>query len=134
MTKAKILILFLITFAVVTVVPFFTYASDTLLLEPSGLLNRIFSETSKNINTSLPSLSDIKLPTDFSKNTKTFLSNVDAAGGMGIDFSRFFNFGEFSSKNLTAAIKAVLVLAINLFLIVIQTVAAILKALLPLLQ
>ena len=42
--------------------------------------------------------------------------------------------GDLSFNDLSSAFRSVLVLAINLFLIIIQTVAAILKALLPFLN
>lgn len=132
MIKVKIFILAFTTLIATVVPPVFVYASNTLPLEPLDLLNKAFSETSKNANTSLPTLPGFKLPLGIQKSAKSFLSGANT--GNGIDFGQLLNTKNLSGKDFGSALKAVAVLAINLFLIVIQTVASILKALLPFLQ
>ncbi len=62
---------------------------------------------------------------------------VNLTGGLptvsGVNWNIFQN-SSFSTSDLTGALKSIAVLAINLFLIVIQTVAGILKAFLPFLN
>lgn len=69
-----------------------------------------------------------------------FKNNLPGFGSLNIGTTmpslnlNLLNTQNLSSSDLTGTLKAVLVLAINLFLIVIQTTAAILKALLPFLS
>ncbi|MEX1063856.1 MAG: hypothetical protein WD898_01855 [Candidatus Paceibacterota bacterium] len=77
---------------------------------------------SKGIGTTVPSLP--KLP--------GFKDII--AGTSGNAFSELINTDAFSSDDISGTLKAVAVLAINLFLIVIQTVAGILKVLLSFLS
>lgn len=132
MIYAKIPIWFFAALLVGIVAPSFVYASsDPLSLNPSELLNKTFSGSS-NTGNSLPNLPGFKLPLDLQKGAKSFLSGANT--GDGIDFGQLLNTKNLSSSDFGTALKAVAVLAINLFLIVIQTVASILKALLPFLQ
>jgi len=61
-------------------------------------------------------------------------NGVDLTAVPSFDFSRFLDVKAISSGDIISALKAVAVLAINLFLIIIQTIAGILKALLSFLQ
>lgn len=63
---------------------------------------------------------------------KNIIPNIGI--GTTIPNLNLLNTKNLSGGDLTSALKAIAVLAINLFLIVIQTVAGILKALLPFLQ
>jgi len=85
------------------------------------------------------------LPPSPSLNPLDYLKNLPSLGGVttqGIgtsvpslpSFSRFLDTGNLSAGDVVSMLKAVAVLTINLFLIVIQTVAGILKALLPFLS
>lgn len=110
------------------VVPGFVYARNVNAVNS----NEFFSGSYKNSNNSLPALPNLKLPVGSKENVKGFLSGTSSDSE--INFSRLLNTENFSSNDLGSGLKAVAVLAINLFLIVIQTVAAVLKALLPFLQ
>lgn len=134
MIKVKIFILVFTMLVVLTVAPGFGYASNVLSLEPLDLFNRAFSETSKSTTTSLPALPGFKLPPELQKSVKGFLSGTSTGTGSNFDFKQLLNTESLSGKDFGSALKAIAVLAINLFLIIIQTVAAILKALLPFLQ
>jgi hypothetical protein len=84
----------------------------------------------QNFNLSVPSFN----PLDYLK--KDLLESAARSIGVGtaVPSLNFFNTKSFSSGDIVSMLKAVAVLAINLFLIVIQTVAGILKALLPFLS
>lgn len=85
---------------------------------------------------SAPSLIDPLniLKSDLFKNSLPGFGNFNIGTTIPSFNLNLLNTNNLSSTDLTSALKAVLVLAINLFLIVIQTVVAILKALLPFLQ
>lgn len=94
-----------------------------------------FAYTSGNSDTSTPSLVN---PFDFLKND--LLKNAAQSTGISTvvpglpAFKQFVDTKDLSFNDISGSLKAIGVLAINLFLIVIQTVAGILKALLPFLS
>ncbi|MBI2669622.1 MAG: hypothetical protein HYX20_00525 [Candidatus Yanofskybacteria bacterium] len=93
-----------------------------------------YSTTGGNTPLPLPSIID---PVDILKNNllKNAIPNVgNFSIGTTIPNLNLLNTKNLSSGDLASVLKAVAVLAINLFLIVIQTVAGILKALLPFLS
>jgi len=93
-----------------------------------------FAYTSGTPDTSVPSLIN---PFDFFKNDA--LKNAAQNTGISTTVPNLPSFNLLDTKNLSfsdipGSLKAIAVLAINLFLIVIQAVAAILKGLLPFLS
>jgi len=86
--------------------------------------------SSQNFNLPIPSFN----PIDYLKED-LFKGAAHSIGvGTTVPSLDFFNVKNLSSGDIISILKAVVVLAINLFLIVIQTVAGILKALLPFLS
>jgi len=89
----------------------------------------------QNADQSLPSLVN---PLDYLKNIP--LQGITQNLGVGTSIpslsglSQFLDTKNLSSSDITSMLKAVAVLAINLFLIVIQVITGILKALLPFLS
>ena len=94
----------------------------------------VFAYTPGTLNTSVSSLIN---PFDFFKND--MLKNAAQNTGVSTAVPGLPSFNLLDTKNLSfsdipGSLKAIAVLAINLFLIVIQAVAAILKGLLPFLS
>lgn len=133
-------ITFLITAVFITGFPIFIYGhvfayssvEDQLVspksnpldyLQNNQLLQRLPGLNNFNIGTTIPAL-----PSSLPSNFKGFFSGSNFG-----DF-KLINIDSLSSQDLTGSLKSIAVLAINLFLIVIQVVAGILKALLPFLQ
>ena len=85
---------------------------------------------------SLTPLPSIINPIEALKNQSNFFKNIVPSIGIGTTMPslNLLNTENLSASDLPGALKAVAVLAINLFLIVIQVVVGILKALLPFLS
>ena len=90
-----------------------------------------FAYTSETPDTSVPSLIN---PFDFFKNDA--LKNAAQKTGIGttVPSLQLLNTKNLSFNDIPGSLKAIATLAINLFLIVIQAVAAILRGLLPFLS
>ena len=107
----------------------------------------ITDRSSLAYSTSNTSLTPLPLPSltnpvdalnnfDILKNQSNLFKNITPMLGIGttVPSLNLLNTSNLSGSDFTSALKAVAILAINLFLIVIQTTAAILKALLPFLS
>lgn len=96
-----------------------------------------FAYTSGTPDTSVPSLTNLN-PLDFFKSD--LLKNAAQNAGVSTTvpnlpiFKQFLDTKNLSFSDIPGSLKAIGVLAINLFLVVIQAVAAILKGLLPFLS
>ncbi len=90
-----------------------------------------FAYTSGTSDTSTPSLIN---PFDFFKNDALKNAAQNIGVGTTVPSLRLLNTKNLSFSDIPGSLKAIGVLAINLFLIVIQAVAAILKGLLPFLS
>lgn len=99
-----------------------------------------FAATQNNfLNPSVPSVPSINDTLDFLKTNDLF---KNAAQSKGIDTSipklpnlkSFLDTKDLSFNDVSSSLRSIGILAINLFLIVIQTVAGILKGLLPFLR
>lgn len=82
-----------------------------------------YAPQTQGINMSVPTLQNLR-------DLKNLLPKNLTGGNTGIS-KPTSNTASFSSGDVTSSLKAIGTLAINLFLIIIQTVAGILKALLP---
>lgn len=90
-----------------------------------------FAYTSGTPNTSVPSSLN---PFDFFKNDALKNAAQNIGVGTTVPSLRLLDTKNLSFNDIPGSLKAIGVLAINLFLIVIQAVAAILKGLLPFLS
>lgn len=115
--KIKKIILSIATLCIVVFVLLdnqsYAYSSSNQLVNPLNPSKLLPGIPSVNMGTIVPTLSG--LPTSL--------------GGF-----KLFNLNSLSANDFTSALKSIGILAINLFLIVIQVVAGILKALLPFLS
>ena len=90
-----------------------------------------FAYTSETPDTSVPSLIN---PFDFFKNDALKNAAQNIGVGTTAPILKLLNTKDLSFSDIPGSLKAIATLAINLFLIVIQAVAAILKGLLPFLS
>lgn len=109
--KTIISLIFLITLPILLLGPSFAYADNAILTDSATLDS--FGSLKDNLFKNLTSSINI---------------------GTTVPSLRLVNADNLSSADLVSALRSVAVLAINLFLIVIQTVASVLKALLPFLS
>ena len=104
------------------------YADDSPAVRPMPSLINPLEYLNENLLSKLPGIKS-----EGSGALPSGLGGLLSEGG-GLGGIKLLNTSSLSTNDIPGALKSIAVLAINLFLIVIQTVAGVLKALLPFLQ